>query len=184
YGAATMWDSNYQPKPAYNAAISALSTGGTTTGGTTGSTTTTGGTTGSTTTGGTTGSTTTGGTTGSTTTTGGTTGSTTGGTGGGCHVTYTKNEWTGGFTADVVVGNTGSTPVNGWTLGFSFPGDQKVTNAWNATVTQSGNSVTATNVSYDASIAPGATVDFGFQGTWASNDTSPSSFTLNGTACS
>ncbi|WUH92775.1 endo-1,4-beta-xylanase [Streptomyces sp. NBC_00433] len=188
YGAATMYDSNYQPKPAYNAAVAALSAGGgTTTGGTTGSTTT-GGTTGSTTTGGTTGSTTTGGTTGSTTT-GGTTGSTTtggttGGTGGICHVTYTKNEWQGGFTADVVVGNTGTTPVNGWTLGFSFPGDQKITNAWSATVTQSGTTVKATNVSYNSTIAPGGTIDFGFQGTWASNDTSPSSFTLNGTACS
>ncbi|MBY8877218.1 endo-1,4-beta-xylanase [Actinacidiphila acidipaludis] len=41
YGAATMYDSNYQPKPAYNSTVAALggsggSTGGTTTGGTTG----------------------------------------------------------------------------------------------------------------------------------------------------
>ncbi|WUH89624.1 cellulose-binding domain-containing protein [Streptomyces sp. NBC_00433] len=135
--------------------------------------------------GGSTGGTTTGGTTTGGTTTGGTTtgGTTTGGTGGSCHVAYTRNEWTGGFTADVVVGNTGTTPVNGWALGFSFPGDQKITSAWNAAVTQSGNTVKATNLSYNSAIAPAGTVDFGFQGTWTSNDTSPSSFTLNGTPC-
>jgi endo-1,4-beta-xylanase len=55
YGAATMYDSNYQPKPAYNSTVTALggpggtTTGGTTNGGTTnGGTTTTGGTTGGT----------------------------------------------------------------------------------------------------------------------------------------
>jgi hypothetical protein len=44
--------------------------------------------------------------------------------------------------------------------------------------------VTATNVSYNGSIAPGGNVQFGFQGTWTSNDTSPTAFALNGAACS
>jgi hypothetical protein len=105
-------------------------------------------------------------------------------TGGSCQVSYVKNEWGGGFTANVTVTNTGTAAINGWTLAWSFPGDQKVTNAWNATVTQSGQAATATNVSYNGSIAPGGNVQFGFQGTWTGNDTSPSSFTLNGSACS
>ncbi len=105
-------------------------------------------------------------------------------TGGTCQVSYVKNEWGGGFTANVTVTNTGTAAINGWTLKWSFPGDQKITNAWNATVTQSGSAVTATNVSYNAAIAPGGNAEFGFQGTWASNDTSPASFTLNGAACS
>ncbi|WP_327287825.1 cellulose binding domain-containing protein [Streptomyces sp. NBC_01198] len=67
----------------------------------------------------------------------------------------TRNEWTGGFTADVVVGNNGAGAVNG----FSFPGDQKVTSAWNGAVTQSGNTVKATNLSYNSTIAPGGPVD-------------------------
>ena len=104
--------------------------------------------------------------------------------GGTCQVSYVKNEWTGGFTANLTVTNSGTTAISGWTLAFSFPGDQKITNAWNATVTQSGAAVTAANVSYNATIAPGGNVQFGFQGTWASNDTSPAAFTLNGTACS
>jgi hypothetical protein len=107
-----------------------------------------------------------------------------GSTGGGsCQVSYTRNEWGGGFTANVTVTNTGTSAINGWTLTWSFPGDQKVTNAWNATVTQSGSSVTATNAGYNATIAPGGNAQFGFQGTWTSNDTSPSSFALNGNQC-
>ncbi len=105
-------------------------------------------------------------------------------TGGSCHVSYTKtSEWAGGFVANVTINDTGSTAVNGWKLTFTFPGDQKLTSGWNATVTQSGSAVTATNASYDAAIAPGGNVSFGFQGTWTSNDTSPASFALNGVGC-
>ncbi|NUR58378.1 MAG: cellulose-binding protein, partial [Catenulispora sp.] len=107
-----------------------------------------------------------------------------GSTGGGpCQVSYVKNEWNGGFTANLTVTNTGTQPINGWTLSWAFPGDQKVTNAWNATVTQNAATATATNMTYNASIAPGGNIQFGFQGTWTSNDTSPASFTLNGAAC-
>jgi hypothetical protein len=107
-----------------------------------------------------------------------------GSTGGGtCQVAYVKNEWGGGFTANLTVTNTGTTAINGWTLAWSFPGDQKVTNAWNATVNQAGSAASAANLSYNAAIAPGGNVQFGFQGTWTSNDTNPAAFTLNGTAC-
>ncbi|WP_228559122.1 cellulose binding domain-containing protein [Catenulispora pinisilvae] len=106
-----------------------------------------------------------------------------GGGGGTCQVSYVKNEWAGGFTANLTITDTGTAPVNGWTLTFSFPGDQKVTNAWNATVVQSGKAVSATNLSYNAAIAPGGTVQFGFQGTWTSDDTTPTAFALNGSAC-
>ncbi|MBV9381517.1 MAG: cellulose-binding domain-containing protein, partial [Streptosporangiaceae bacterium] len=105
-------------------------------------------------------------------------------TGGGCTVTYTtSSQWAGGFVANVTITNTGTSAVSGWTLTFTFPGDQRITSAWNATVTQSGQAVTATNASYDGAIAPGANVSLGFQGTWTSSDSSPTAFTLNGTAC-
>jgi Cellulose binding domain len=106
-----------------------------------------------------------------------------GGGGGTCRVSYTKNEWPGGLTAGITVTNTGTSAVNGWTLAFAFPGDTKVTSAWNATVTQTGAAVTAKNVSYNGTIAPGADVSFGFKGTWTSGDPAPAFFTLNGTTC-
>ncbi|WP_055479159.1 GH12 family glycosyl hydrolase domain-containing protein [Sphaerimonospora mesophila] len=107
----------------------------------------------------------------------------TGGTGA-CRVAYSKNEWPGGFTANITVNNTGSGTINGWTLGFTFPNGQKVTSAWNADVTQSGSSVTARNLSYNGSIPPGGNTSFGFQGSWSGSNGNPTGFTLNGTPCS
>src|SRR4051812_36181139 len=49
-----------------------------------------------------------------------------------CRVTYGTNVWGGGFTADVTVANTGNAAVNGWSLGFTLPAGQAITNSWNA----------------------------------------------------
>lgn len=102
----------------------------------------------------------------------------------GCHVTYTPNNWPGGFTASLTVSNTASQAVNGWTVAFTFPGDEKITNAWNATVTQTGAAVSAASMSYDSAIPAGGSQSFGFQGTWAISDATPTSFSVNGTPCS
>ena len=108
-----------------------------------------------------------------------------GGGGGTCHVIYTKNsEWPGGFTAQVGIANTGTTTINGWSLTFTFPGDQKITSNFNGGFSQTGENATLTNASYNGTIAPGASITDGFQGTWTSNDTNPTSFSVNGTACS
>jgi endo-1,4-beta-xylanase len=105
-------------------------------------------------------------------------------TGGTCHVTYTKNsEWPGGFTAQVVIANTGTTTINGWSLTFTFPGDQKITSNFNGGFSQAGKNATLTNANYNGTIAPGASITDGFQGTWTSSDANPTSFSINGTAC-
>ncbi|MDG4830075.1 cellulase family glycosylhydrolase [Solwaraspora sp. WMMD1047] len=101
----------------------------------------------------------------------------------GCRVTYaTASQWPGGFTANVSVTNLGD-PINGWRVGWTFPSGQQVTQAWNATVTASGGQVTATNVGYNAALGTNATVSFGFNGSWTGSNTAPTSFTLNGVAC-
>ena len=101
-----------------------------------------------------------------------------------CSVTYSlTNSWQGGFQGQTVIKNTGSTTINGWTLAWTFPGDQKITQLWNGSYTQSGEAVRVTNASYNAAIPPGSTATVGFTGTFTSNDTSPSAFTLNGTSC-
>ncbi|BCJ58276.1 GH12 family glycosyl hydrolase domain-containing protein [Micromonospora endophytica] len=100
-----------------------------------------------------------------------------------CAVRYTANSWNNGFTADVQITNTGSSTINGWTLAYSLPSGQQVTNSWNATVNQSGSSVTARNIGHNGTIAPGGSATFGYQGTLSGAYSSPTSFTLNGTPC-
>jgi O-glycosyl hydrolase len=104
--------------------------------------------------------------------------------GGSCAVSYTPDNWTGGFTANIVITDNASTAINGWTLAFTFPGDEKITNAWNGVATQSGENVSITNESYNSTIAAnGGTTSLGFQGTWSASDAVPTAFTVNGTAC-
>ena len=93
---------------------------------------------------------------------------------GACSGTYSvTSSWSGGFQGQVVVKNTGSGTLNGWSLGWTFPGSQAINDLWNGSYSQSGKSVTVSNASYNGSLAPGATATVGFTATGAS--ASPSS---------
>jgi cellulase/cellobiase CelA1 len=101
-------------------------------------------------------------------------------------VSYTvTNQWNGGFGANIAITNTGSTAWNNWTLKFTFPGNQQVTQLWNGSVTQSGSSVTVTNASYNGQVTAGASVSPspGFNGSFTGSNPAPTSFTLNGQTC-
>jgi hypothetical protein len=102
----------------------------------------------------------------------------------GCRVQYAiGSQWGGGFSATVTVTNLGDA-VNGWTLRWSFTAGQVVTQAWNATATQSGTAVTAVNAGWNGALATNGSTSFGFNGSWnnASNPV-PATFSLNGTTC-
>ncbi|GLL03787.1 cellulose binding domain-containing protein [Dactylosporangium matsuzakiense] len=101
----------------------------------------------------------------------------------GCRVDYTvSSQWAGGFGANVTVSNLGD-PVSGWTLTWNYPAGQTVTQAWNATVGQSGSAVTAKDAGYNGAIATNGSVAFGFNGSWAGSNPAPTSFALNGSLC-
>ncbi|MCM1976015.1 PHB depolymerase family esterase [Streptomyces sp. G1] len=100
-----------------------------------------------------------------------------------CEVTVTTNAWSTGLTATVTLTNTGTTTVNGWRLAFTLPSGQTITNGWNASYSPPSGTVTATNASYNGTLAPGASVSIGYQATHTGNSAAPGSFTLNGTAC-
>jgi hypothetical protein len=102
----------------------------------------------------------------------------------GCQVSYAiSSQWSGGFSANVGVTNLGD-PISAWTLRWTFTAGQAVTQAWNTNATQSGSAVTATNLSYNGTIATNGTATFGFNGSWNnSSNPVPSGFTLNGVLC-
>jgi hypothetical protein len=114
----------------------------------------------------------------------------TGGTGPGdpggpvaCKVSYGTDVWQGGFTANATVSNTGSVAIDNWKLAFTLPSGQRITNAWNASITPSSGAVTASGLSHNARIAPGGSQSFGLQGTYSGTFAKPAAFSLNGTAC-
>jgi poly(hydroxyalkanoate) depolymerase family esterase len=102
---------------------------------------------------------------------------------GACKVTYTVNAWNTGLTASVTIANTSSSAVNGWQLAFTLPSGQTITSGWNATYSPTSGAVTARNASYNSTIGAGASIGIGFQATHGGNTGKPTSFTLNGAAC-
>ena len=100
-----------------------------------------------------------------------------------CAVTYTASTWQTGLTAQLTVKNTGTTPWDGWTLGFGFAGDERVQQGWSATWSQTGTAVKAVNLSWNARIAPGASTAIGFNASKTGTHTPPTSFTVNGKPC-
>jgi hypothetical protein len=100
-----------------------------------------------------------------------------------CSVDYKTNDWGSGFTAELTLTNRGSDAIDGWTLTYSYAGDQKLTNGWNGTWSQSGRNVTVKNASYNARIAAGAAVSAGGQFTYSGSNAAPTDFAVNGTSC-
>ncbi|MEU9860920.1 glycoside hydrolase family 18 chitinase [Streptomyces sp. NPDC047971] len=95
--------------------------------------------------------------------------------------TYTKvSDWGSGFEGKWTVKNTGTTTLSSWTVEWDYPAGTAVTSAWDATVTSSGTHWTAKNVGWNGTLAPGATVSFGFNG---SGSGAPSGCKINGASC-
>jgi hypothetical protein len=91
------------------------------------------------------------------------------------------NDWSSGFVGSIDVTNTGTQPLEGWTLAFDWPTNrQKVNSGWNGTWTQNGTTVTVTG---SPRIEPNATVAVGFVGGYTGPNIPPGVFTLNGTPC-
>ncbi|MCX4734752.1 glycoside hydrolase family 18 chitinase [Streptomyces sp. NBC_01363] len=91
-----------------------------------------------------------------------------------------KSDWGSGFEGQWTVKNTGTTALSSWTIEWDFPSGTAVGSAWDATVTSSGTHWTAKNLGWNGSVAPGASVSFGFNGTGPG---APTGCKLNGASC-
>ncbi|MFI5531798.1 glycoside hydrolase family 48 protein [Kitasatospora sp. NPDC051853] len=101
-----------------------------------------------------------------------------------CGVDYSVNDWGSGFTANVKVTNLGTAPVNGWTLGYAYTGNQTLSGTgWNGTWSQSGKTVTVTAPAWATTIPAGGNATAGANFAYSGTNTAPTAFTVNGTPC-
>ncbi|MEV0649575.1 cellulose binding domain-containing protein [Phytomonospora sp. NPDC050363] len=92
----------------------------------------------------------------------------------GCTAAYrVVSQWGGGFQAEVSVRNSSARAISGWTVGLVFADGQQVTQSWNTRLTQSGTTVTAGNVAYNGTLAPGTSTAFGLIANWTGANTPP-----------
>jgi hypothetical protein len=94
-------------------------------------------------------------------------------------------DWASGYVASVDITNTGTSPIDGWTLTFGWPtGWQQMNGGWNANWSQTGATVKVTNLDTNGRLAAGGgTVNVGFVGGYSGPNLTPGVFTLNGTVC-
>lgn len=74
-----------------------------------------------------------------------------------------NSQWDNGFTASIRITNNGTQTIQGWNVNWQYGDGSRVTGAWNTTVS-GNNPYSAKNVNWNATISPGQTVEFGFQG--------------------
>ncbi|MDR3632783.1 MAG: cellulase family glycosylhydrolase [Isosphaeraceae bacterium] len=100
----------------------------------------------------------------------------------GASVVFTDtSDWGAGFTGNIAITNTGTAPISGWTLQFDFP--PAISNVWNAqVVSHVGNHYVVKDAGYNATIAPGQTVSFGFNASPGGHPAPPTGTILNGVA--
>jgi Cellulose binding domain len=81
----------------------------------------------------------------------------------GCALTSSvTSSWPGGYQLQLTVSNQGTGPGSGWTAGFTFADSaESVTSSWNATVSQSGQQVTASSESYNGAVPAGGSTSWG-----------------------
>ena len=103
----------------------------------------------------------------------------------GCQITYVdQNDWGSGFTAAVSIHNTGSQQINGWSLTWTWSGNQQITQSWNSNFTQSGQRAALTNASWNGIINPGDTLTgIGFNANYSGTNNNPTAFYVNGMLC-
>lgn len=90
-----------------------------------------------------------------------------------CSAAYSVvGQWAGGFQSEITV-TAGTNPLRTWTVSFTFPDGQTITQAWGAKVTQAGTVVTVTPESWNGSLGAGTSTTFGFIASWAGTNATP-----------
>lgn len=92
-------------------------------------------------------------------------------------------DWGSGFGGDIALTNTTGANISSWVLEFDFDGE--ITSIWNAAiVSHTGDHYVIKPAPWNAELAAGATVSFGFNGARSSSTVVPTNYVLNGTSLS
>lgn len=75
------------------------------------------------------------------------------------------SDWGTGRNVDLTITNTGSSSIDGWTVSMPWAGSS--VSMWNATARLAGGTLSATNASWNGSLAPGASASVGMTDTGA-----------------
>jgi aryl-phospho-beta-D-glucosidase BglC (GH1 family) len=103
---------------------------------------------------------------------------------GGCKVTYSiREQWSDGFVADISLENRTNTAIDGWQVLWQWPSGQKITGYWSSHLASDGQTVTASNLDWNARIPPGDKAVFGLQASFSAGNVAPSSFQIEADGC-
>ncbi|MEN8906891.1 MAG: cellulose binding domain-containing protein [Clostridiales bacterium] len=72
------------------------------------------------------------------------------------------NDWGMGANCSVTLFNKTSRNISGWSIRWTFTGNQQITNLWNGQYTQIGSDVTVSNMSWNEMIQANGNISFGF----------------------
>ena len=99
-----------------------------------------------------------------------------------CAAAYSvPTDWGSGFTANLNITDNGTAAITGWTVTYTYAGNQTLSNGWNGNWTQSGKTVTVTNLSYNGSLAAGASTTAGANFNYSGTNAAPTSVTCTPT---
>ena len=101
-----------------------------------------------------------------------------------CQVAYALRADSGkDFAAEVALTNTGGSELRDWRMSFTFPGQQTVTKAERATVSQQGSTVQVEPAPQRAALAPGATEKVSLAGRYTGANPLPVEFRVGDRVC-
>src|ERR1700722_8046864 len=99
-----------------------------------------------------------------------------------CAAAYSvPTDWGSGFTANLTITDNGTAAITGWTVTYTYAGNQTLSNGWNGNWTQSGKTVTVANLSYNGSLAAGASTSAGANFNYSGANAAPTSVTCTPT---
>ena len=95
-----------------------------------------------------------------------------------CSAAYSvQTDWGTGFTASLTVTNNGTAAITGWTVTWTYAGNQKLSSGWSGTWSQSGETVTVANASWNGSLSAGSSTQAGANFTYTGTNAAPASVT-------